>query len=133
MNLDTLCAQCAHTIVRSNAPDGRLAKREKSKLENTITRSLGVLQEDGVYAFFLFLDYYKDKSESRGGQAIVEQTLALLRHTEVNVLPAQGQERTHFPALHTMTNNLDDLLLSRQLLEQALVYARYHAKALVAY
>lgn len=133
MNLDTLCARCAHTIVRSNAPDGRLAKREKAKLENTITRSLGVLQENGVYAFFLFLDYYKDKSESRGATEIVQQTLALLRNPEVNVLPAQGQEPSHFPALQTMTNNLDDLLLSRQLLEQALVYARYHAKALVAF
>jgi hypothetical protein len=59
----------------------------------------------------------------------------LLRHESLRqqndtLLPGrQGGETDDFSALRKLCNQLDHLLLTRQLLEQALIYARYHAKS----
>lgn len=139
MNLDTLCAQRGQEIVKDVAGNGALPKNDKAKLEGTITKSLGVLQEDGVYALFLFLDYFKQRSENKinppgGAEIKVSEKIArrakeLLRDTNVSLLnqPTGGQD--DFSALRELTNTLDSLLLARQMLEQMLIYARYHAKA----
>lgn len=124
IHLDSLCAQYGYEIVRTVAPSGSLSKSDRAKLENTITKSLGVLQENGVYAFFLFLAYRRDE---KGAPEVKSQVLNLLRHAEVNLLPSGNDD---FQAVQQLTNNLDNLLLARQLLEQTLIYARYHAKAL---
>lgn len=123
-NLDSLCAQHGYKIVRTVAPNGSLSKSDRAKLENTITKSLGVLQENGVYAFFLYLEYRKGE---KGSPETKSEALSLLRHAEVNLLSSSNN---HFQAVQKLTNDLDKLLLARQLLEQALIYARYHAKAL---
>jgi hypothetical protein len=123
-NLDSLCAQHGYGIVHAVAPNGSLPKGDPAKLENTITKSLGVLQENGVYAFFLYLEY---RIGDKGAPQVKEQTLSLLRHTEVRLLLPGNQ---HFEAVQQLTNDLDKLLLARQLIEQTLIYARYHAKAL---
>lgn len=124
-NLDSLCAGHGYQIVHTASDNGSLLKADQAKLENTITKSLGVLQENGVYAFFLYLDYRK---EEKGAFQIKTQALELLRCSEVNLL--SSTENDHFQALRQLTNDLDNLLLARQLLEQTLIYARYHAKSL---
>ncbi len=123
-NLDSLCAQYGYKIVRTVAPNGSLPKGDRAKLENTITKCLGVVQENGIYAFFLFLAYRQDE---KGAPEAKSQALNLLRHAEVNLLPPGNDD---FQAVQQLTNNLNNLLLARQLLEQTLIYARYHAKAL---
>lgn len=123
-NLDSLCAQHGYEIVHAVAPNGSLPTGDRAKLENTITKSLGALQENGVYALFLYLEYRKGET---GSPQTKSKILNLLRHPEVNLL---SPGNNHFTALQQLTNNLDNLLLARQLLEQALIYARYHAKAL---
>ena len=134
MNLDVVCAECGHAMVRDAAPGQTLAKPDKAKLEGTITKSLGVLQEDGVYAFFLFQAYFRLRSENRISNQNVSDIIAiraaqLLRHDGVALLRARGSgEQDDFPALRDLCNQLDELLLTRQILEQSLIYARYHAK-----
>lgn len=131
VNLDAHCAGCGYEIVNKVAPTCTLSKADKSKLENTITKSLGVLQEQGVYAFFLFLKYVEDE---KGAKEIRNSTTDLLRQAAIHILRKKKEgEQEDFPALHDLTtnmDNLDNLLLARQLLEQTLIYARYHAKAL---
>ncbi len=123
-NLDSLCAQYGYAIIQAVAPNGSLLKADRAKLENSITKSLGVLQENGVYAFFLFLEYRKDE---KGIRETKRQVLELLRHKKTNLL---GQGNDDFAAMRQLTENLDRILLARQLIEQTLIYARYHAKAL---
>ncbi len=123
-NLDSLCAQHGYAIVHTIAPNGSLPKGDRAKLENTITKSLGVLQENGVYAFFLFLESRKDEKEARDTKS---QALGLLRHSKVNLLAPKNDD---FAAVRQLAEDLDQLLLARQLIEQTLIYARYHAKAL---
>lgn len=116
VNLDAVCAQFGYSIVQN--------AQEKGKVENVVTKSLGVLQEQGVYAFFLFLDYYKGRNEGKGAaEAVREQTLRMLKKQKI-------LESPEYKDLQKLTENLDNLLLARELLEQTLIYARYHAKAL---
>ena len=58
LNLDYICVECAQNIAfDANDADDAL----KNKLENNLRKALGVLQEDGVYAMFLWLETHDGK------------------------------------------------------------------------
>jgi hypothetical protein len=118
LNLDQLAAQYAQKIVA----DG------KADIENLITKSLGVLQEQGVYACLLFL-FSRTSNEKELAQKTRPHLYNLLKE-----LPAftaskiNDQNALQFFA-DTVCNDLDTLLLVKELYEQTLIYARYGAKA----
>ena len=118
LNLDQLAAQYAQKIVN----DGQ------SGLENLITKTLGVLQEQGVYACLLFL-FSRTGNEKNLAAKIRPHLYNLLK--ELPAFKEKGindQKALGFFA-NTVCNDLDDLLLVKELYEQTLIYARYGAKA----
>jgi hypothetical protein len=127
-NLDRLSAQFGYAIAQQV---WEAMKEDAKAAENHITKSLGVLQEDGVYAFFLYQE--SRKSEKAGAERLGEQTAKLLSDEKIALLPkgtqstAQALEAIRKPS--GLADHLDELLLAKRLLEQALIYARYHAKA----
>lgn len=136
-NLDQLCAQFGYQM--ADAVNEVFSK--PADTENLVTKSLGILQEDGVYAFFLFLASQikpndKDNKRSEAARALANQATDLLRHDELKLIQTSDNEDRYKEAMANMraenglASNLDQLLLAKRLLEQALIYARYHAKAL---
>jgi len=138
-NLDQLCAQFGYQIAQN--VNGELSKG--SDTENLITKSLGVLQEDGVYAFFLYLasqikEKKGDKKDKRSdaARALANQAAKLLKHEWLKLIQVDDGEDAYKKAMEEirreggLASRLNDLLLAKRLLEQALIYARYHAKAL---
>lgn len=120
-NLDRLAAKYAQAVIENT-------KNEKpSDVENTVTKALGVLQEDGVYACFLYLL----AKEKKNGKAVVEQMIELLDSLNFN----WGKPNSNKPEdilsylTEKVTVNLERLLLAKETLEQMLIYARYGAKA----
>lgn len=118
LNLDQLAAQCAQKIVA----DG------KADIENLVTKTLGVLQEQGVYACMLFLS-----SRSGNEKGLAEKTRPHL-YNLLKELPAFANSQvTDANPLQffsdTVCDDLDTLLLVKDLYEQTLIYARYGAKA----
>ncbi|MDT8284689.1 MAG: hypothetical protein RQ767_04125 [Thermovirgaceae bacterium] len=112
-NLDLRCAEFGKEI----------ADKADEKL---LTDALSVLEEQGVYAFFLFL---KDRGNEQRSK-IIDSCREFLEQTpEAGPVFAAGGENDPFPALQELANDLDTLLLARDLLRQGLVYGRYHAKA----
>lgn len=110
-NLDLKCAELGEKLAQG-------ANKEREKL---LTDGLGVLQEQGLYAFFLFL-----KAGKRGRPQDVSSACAdFLRDQGL----LQDGSNDLFKNLKPLADRLDDLLFARELLAQALVYARYHAKA----
>jgi len=111
-NLDLKCAEVGKQLAELQGVE-----------ETLITDALSVLEEQGVYALFLFL-------EARGrqpGRAISSACAELLRHTPTgSPLLATGDT---WQALQRLGEDLDKLLFTRDLLRQALIYGRYHAKA----
>ena len=110
-NLDIQCAEL-----------GRKMSRIPGVEEKTINAALAVLEEQGPYAMFLFL-------QARHGNVardINREALEFLR----SVFQGQLNETNDIlKAIEELSENLDDLLFARDLLRTALSYARYHLKA----
>ena len=112
-NLDLACARTGQAI----------AEKPSKELENLVTTALAVLEEQGVYALFLFL-------KTRGGKAAptIEQKVREFLKTTPQRAPLLSGDGDVFALLQSMSEDLDKLLLARDLLRQTLVYARYHAR-----
>ena len=89
--------------------------------KDDIEKALGVLCNDGVYAYYVFV-------ESRGQNIFLKgvEKLAKYKYTDTRLEGNKYQEY-----FRKMSNNINDLLFFKEILEQALTYARYHAKARV--
>lgn len=121
INLDRLAAEHAQKIIK------RTADKKASDVDNTVTKALGVLQENGVYACFLYL---LAKEKDNGGVVVDEM---------LNVLDGLGfgwgkpadlsSEAVLAHISDKVTIDLERLLLAKETLEQMLIYARYGAKA----
>lgn len=116
-NLDRLAAQHAQAIVN----------KTKDDIENTVTKALGVLQANGVYACFLYL-LAKEKENC---EIVVGEMFNLL-----DGLGFDWGKPTNNSAqevlkhiIEKVTSDLERLLLAKETLEQMLIYARYGAKA----
>jgi len=177
--LDYLAAKTAYEMVEAakqhNAP---------KDIENVITKALGVLQAQGVYALYLYL-YSQAKNEHHPATFMVFYLWNELRADGAVPLPPKAQVKHPLQTVNTwseiektknkqkkqsleqdcrkilqanetfwgdvskmqlrditaartkilehirdLTTDLDTLLLVRDLYEQTLIYARYHAKAL---
>lgn len=126
-NLDWLAASTAQTIVGEKRD-----KTQAEKLENMATKALGVVQENGVYAGMLFLYSRPNDKEAK---VIREGLLKMLAAEELTPLNLAPQDKDQaWPAvskylIDKVTNDLDTLLLVKELYEQTLIYVRYGAKA----
>lgn len=121
-NLDRLAAKHAQAVI-ANTKDSK-----SSDVENTVTKALGVLQEDGVYACFLYLL----AKEKEPGQKVIEQMLALLEALGFGWNKPVKENSPDVILKHItdyVTQDLEQLLLAKETLEQMLIYARYGAKA----
>jgi len=120
INLDYLAAKYAQTIIQ------KTKDKKASDIENTITKALGVLQEDGVYACFLYLL----AREKENGAVVVDEMLNLLSSLPFGwQTPTNNSNEILRFINEQVTKDLDRLLLAREVLEQMLIYARYGAKA----
>ncbi len=120
-NLDRLCAKFGWEI--ANEIKG-CNKSDAKKAETLITKALGVLQEQGLYAFGLFCE----SQGSSGAGKMKEITKKLLKEKELNLVDNKDLLE-EIRKENGLASRLDDLMLAIQVLEKSLIYARYHAKA----
>ncbi len=121
INLDLSAAEAAQAIIEKTNQQ----KAKAADVENLATKTLGILQENGVYAALLYLYAQKNPiaKETR------EKLLALISELGLS----KPEDASASKALKFLTDNicndLDRLLLVKQLWEQTLIYTRYGAKA----
>lgn len=122
LNLDQLAAQHAQKIISSTSG------KKASVLDNIVTKTLGVLQENGIYACFLYL-LAKEKDD---GVVVVNAMLDLLDKLNLGWdKPENGNpEKVLSHISEKVVVDLERLLLAKETLEQMLIYARYGAKAI---
>lgn len=138
LNLDRLAAQHAQAIIRrivdeEETQQEKEASKKKTKaqlssdVDSTVTKALGVLQENGVYASFLYL-LAKEKENS---SVVVEEMLNLLDGLGFGwgKLENLTADKVLSHIRDKVTVDLERLLLAKETLEQMLIYARYGAKA----
>ncbi|MBP8944405.1 MAG: hypothetical protein KBG25_00650 [Paludibacteraceae bacterium] len=116
INLDYICAKTGQDI-GENAED---------KKENILRKALGILQEDGVYAMFLWLEK-EDKS-------IRKSLIDLLKDDEIksylNVDFHNNYEdfNAFCKQLQEVAKDIDKLFFLKKILERTLTFALYHSK-----
>lgn len=129
--LDRIAANRAQQIV-----EGALKTQGAKDIDNLVTKALGVLQENGVYACFLFL-FSRTQSKEQDIAAVVRVELLNLMSENLDFGwdvppgdPAGWDSETVLGHVsRTVCAQLDPLLMTKELFEQTLIYARYGAKA----
>ncbi len=123
--------------------------------ENEINKMLGVLSNDGVYAWWVYIN---DKLKTNSMKllsvifnqenfskvmsnykidtlkTITEEKIDNVNNSEKDKEKKQifqeWQKEVSQNFFHKLSENLSDLLFFREILEKILIYARYHAKAM---
>jgi len=114
-NLDLRCAELGKQLADLQGVD-----------EALLRDALAVLEEQGVYAYFLFLRSRRGR-EPQTADAVCRASAAFLQKTPTGA-PLLGAGDL-WQGLQQLGEDLDRLLFTRDLLRQALIYGRYHAKA----
>lgn len=130
-NMDQLAARHAQNMV-SNTQDKE--KKLVETLDRLVTKTLGVLQEQGVYAMMLFL-LSRTSDEAKITPVIRKELLEMVKQLPAFLDaatpdPDKGKDKNilRFYSNEVM-DDLDTLFLVRDLYEQTLIYARFGAKA----
>lgn len=122
-NLDQLAALYAQEMVKKGKP--------VTVLERLVTKTLGVLQAQGVYAMMLYL-LSRSGEEEKIAPIICNECYALIKElpefSGISV-PSDKKKILEFYSSNDILGKIDTLLLIRDLYEQTLIYARYGAKA----
>jgi len=135
-HLDRLAAEHAQEVIDNTrfSVDGKPVTG--GEVDNVVTKALGVLQENGVYACMLYLLSRTQKKEQKIAEVITDEMLNLLAGLgfegwEKPAIP-NPKRRAEIILKHIsgrVTKDLERLLLAKETLEQMLIYARYGAKA----
>ncbi len=133
-NLDKLAAEKSQEIV-SLSENIKDVNKPIEALERLVTKTLGVLQEQGVYAMMLFL-YSRTSSEKKVAEqgilpVLINTLQSLPDFNSTQNIPRNNSDREEVLKFYAekITSDLNLLLLIRNLYEQILIYTRYHAKA----
>ncbi len=114
-NLDIRCAEVGRELANIRI-DGKVLD------ERVLNEALAVLEEQGPYAMFLYVKARHEKV----ARDFQKHCVALLQDVFNDRIPANADA---LEAVRQLAENLDDLLFARDLLRNALGYARYHLKA----
>ena len=119
-NLDAMINRIGFEIVEE------IKKKEKdqTKYKNEIDKVLGVLSNDGVYAYYVYVNSKKIED------VFLEKIKAILEYIDIRDTNENSINELNQEFFETLSENLSDLLFFREILEKILIYARYHAKAM---
>ena len=153
-NLDRIVAEASQSILNCIGTSAKRSALQAKDLERLTTNALGVLQEQGLYAFFLYLlSRSGDEAEGKKLEAdevascvIMARLLSLLNQPELKHLsaafangwdqePAQINKDKKKILQHVsgqIGGDLRRLLMVKTLFEKALIYTRYGAKAITS-
>src|SRR5437588_7332801 len=92
-NLDLLAARTAQEIIEDTSKQADGSKRKVAEVENLITKALGVLQENGVYAGLLYLYSRTNATDKPVAEKTYLKLLSLTSELGLSV-PAQTDAST---------------------------------------
>jgi hypothetical protein len=115
-NLDALINKTGYKIVEKIKEKGN----GKTKYKNELEKALGVLANDGVYAYYIYV-------KSKKVEDVFLNEIKSLTKFVSSDNKEQNPDQNFFESL---SKNLNNLLFFREVLEKILIYARYHEKAM---
>ena len=124
VNLEPICAKYGRKII---IKDNKIKIKDQ---ENVINKALGVLAENGLYAMAVFL--LSCHKKEYGKKVLTDFLYELWSNNKVQLIDKknfQNDPAELLTAVRKITESLPKLILARKVTEQALIFARYHAKA----
>lgn len=118
INLDYICAKIGQNLVEET-------KDIRTK-ERILRKALGVLQEDGVYAMFLWLENEDNEIRKKLNSLLNENEIKSKLLSDSTSFP--GDFKVFCVQLQEVAKDIDKLLFLKKILERTLTYALYHAK-----
>ncbi|MBK3331981.1 hypothetical protein GWK41_02730 [Persephonella atlantica] len=115
-NIETLTSKKAYEIVNKINKSSN-----KTKLKNLIDKSLGVLSNNGVYAYYVYIVSQKSEEATELFLDNLKEIFDVIDNYD------PSDKENYF---QNTSQDIHKLLFLKQLLEKTLIYARYHAKAL---
>ena len=115
-NLDAMINKIGFEIVKEIKNKGK----DKTKYKNEIDKAIGVLSNDGVYAYYV---YIKSKKVD---DVFLNKLTDILKFIPLK----NSYTKLNQAFFEELSNDLNSLLFFREILEKILIYARYHAKAI---
>lgn len=130
LNLDQIAAHHAQQMVSKASEKGG---KYVTVFERLVTKTLGVLQAQGVYAMMLYI-WSRSGDEKDISPVIRNECYALIKKlpdfSGISVPEEKSDDKTTLEFYSSdAVQKIDTLLLIRDLYEQTLIYARYGAKA----
>jgi len=117
-NIETLTSKKAYEIVNKI---NQSSNKTKTKLKNLIDKSLGVLSNNGVYAYYVYILSQKSKEATELFLDSLKEIFDVIENYD------SSDKENYF---QNISQDIHKLLFLKQLLEKTLIYVRYHAKAL---
>ena len=112
-NLDAIINELGFEIVK--AIDSM--PKDKSRYKNYIDKALGVLANDGVYAYWVYCKANK-----------IDDVFINKLEKIMKIVSDKIDDKEQF--FQNLSSDIHQLLFFKDMVEKALIYARYHAKAL---
>lgn len=112
-NLDYICAKIGQNLI---------VKAD----ENIFRKALGILQEDGVYAMFLWLENKDNEIRTKLNSLLNENEITSKLLSDSKSFP--DDFKGFCEKLQEVAKDIDKLLFLKKILERTLTYALYHAK-----
>ncbi|NLZ54521.1 MAG: hypothetical protein GX892_15530 [Thermoanaerobacteraceae bacterium] len=138
-NLDAVINELGYKIVENI---DKHKGKERNSLIAHIDKALGVLVNDGVYAYYVFCkskdrfgnkNKYEDKLYSKIFITDIANKLRAyinFENEKTQDINQEDEEDTEQVFFQNLSEDLHELLFFREMLETVLIYARYHAKTL---
>jgi hypothetical protein len=117
--LDLECAKIAKEISDYIVKETGGKAKDVEKAEHDLQTLIGVLQEEGVYAFCVLERAKFAKLNLRSCEALLLRTIGL---------SLSDKKEPMDYIRDTLSGDLNLLLLYKQLLERTLIYVRYHLR-----
>ena len=95
-------------------------------VENIFRKALGILQEDGVYAMFLWLEEEDSKIRKKLNNLLNQKEITRRLFSDSKTFP--DDFKGFCEKLQEVAKDIDKLLFLKKILERTLTSALYHAK-----
>jgi len=107
-----------------------IPEADKKDIERCVTKTLGVLQANGIYASLLYMCSRTDEKEEKISRYMMKKLLEIGE----SMLNIYFENKTDPKVIlsdiaNKVLNDIDSVLLLEELWKQTLIYARYNAKA----
>ena len=125
INLDKTCAEFGMDLLNKNIADSLTFEERKKKVksfETEITKALGIIVEDGPFAFLIWLESQKNEPHI-AMMSTAKELLFKLKLIEDSNIDIEKK-------FLKLSEDLTKTLFVKTILEKMLIYARYKAKAM---